>query len=86
MTDNQIPIDMKRVLVLLTFIMTVVSCNRINPFLTAWENEYGIPDFEQIKEKHYIPAIEFGILQQQSEIDAIIADSNAPTFENVVAA
>ena len=86
MTDNKIPIDMKRVLVLLTFIMTVVSCNRINPFLTAWENEYGIPDFEQIKEKHYIPAIEFGILQQQSEIDAIIADSNAPTFENVVAA
>ena len=86
MTDNQIPIDMKRVLVLLTFIMTVVSCNRINPFLTAWENEYGIPDFEQIKDKHYIPAIEFGILQQQSEIDAIIADSNAPTFENVVAA
>lgn len=86
MTDNQIPIDMKRVLVLLTFIMTVVSCNRINPFLTAWENEYGIPDFEQIKEKHYIPAIEFGILQQQSEIDAIIADSNAPTFDNVVAA
>ena len=66
--------------------MAVVSCNSINPFLTEWENEYRIPDFSQIKEKHYIPAIEMGIRQQQSEIDAIIANSEAPTFENVVVA
>ena len=66
--------------------MAVVSCNRINPFFEEWENEYGIPDFGKIEEKHYIPAIEFGILQQQSEIDAIIANSEDPTFENVVVA
>ena len=76
--------NMKRVLILMSIIMTAVSCN--NPFLSEWDNEYGIPDFGKIKEKHYIPAIEFGILQQQSEIDAIIANSEAPTFENVVVA
>ena len=62
---------MKRILTLSAIIMAVVSCNSINPFLTEWENEYRIPDFSQIKEKHYIPAIEMGIRQQQSEIDAI---------------
>ena len=67
-------------------VMAAVSCNRINPFLAEWETPYGIPDFTQVKEKHYIPAIEFGILQQQAEIDAIIANPDAPTFENVVEA
>ncbi len=65
--------------------MTMVSCND-NPFLTEWNTPYGIPDFTQIKEKHYIPAIEYGIRQQQSEIDAIISNSETPTFENVVEA
>ena len=77
---------MKRILLILTVIMAAVSYNRINPFLTEWDTPYGIPDFEQIKEKHYVPAVEMGILQQQSEIDAIIANSEAPTFENVVVA
>ena len=66
--------------------MAAVSCNRSNPFLTEWENEYRIPSFDQIEEAHYIPAIEAGIAQQQAEIEAIIADSAEPTFENVVVA
>ena len=77
---------MKRILILFTIIMAAVSCNRSNPFLTEWENEYRIPSFDQIEEKHYIPAIEAGIAQQQAEIDAIIADTAAATFENVVVA
>ncbi len=77
---------MKRILIALSIIMAAVSCNRDNPFLTEWQTPYGIPDFTQIKEKHYIPAIEQGIWQQQGEIDAIIANPNAPTFENVVEA
>ncbi len=77
---------MKKIILIFTIVMAAVSCNRINPFLTEWETPYGIPDFGQIKEKHYIPAIELGIRQQQSEIDAIIANSDTPTFENVVEA
>ena len=77
---------MKRILILFTIIMAAVSCNRSNPFLSEWENEYRIPSFDQIEEKHYIPAIEAGIAQQQAEIDAIIADTAEPTFENVVVA
>ena len=77
---------MRKLSLIAIVIMAAVSCNRINPFLSEWDTPYGIPDFEQIKEKHYVPAVEMGILQQQSEIDAIIANSEAPTFENVVVA
>ena len=77
---------MKRILLITTIIMAAISCNNINPFLTEWDTPYGIPDFTQIREKHYIPAIEMGIRQQQGEIDAIIANADAPTFENVVEA
>ncbi len=77
---------MRRIIIALAIIMATVSCNRINPFLAEWDTPYGIPDFTQIKEKHYIPAIEYGIRQQQGEIDAIIANSETPTFKNVVEA
>ncbi len=77
---------MKRILPLIFVAMAMISCNRNNPFLTEWDTPYGIPDFNSIQEKHYIPAIEAGIRQQQTEIDAIIANPDAPTFGNVVEA
>ncbi len=66
--------------------MATMSCTDKNPFLSEWDTPYGIPDFGKIEEKHYIPAIEEGIRQQEAEIDAIIANTDAPTFENVVEA
>ncbi len=63
-----------------------MSCTDKNPFLSEWDTPYGIPDFGKIEEKHYIPAIEEGIRQQEAEIAAIIANTEAPTFENVVEA
>ena len=64
--------------------MTAVSCT--NPFLTSWDTPYGIPDFGSIKEKHYIPAIKAGIQQQEAEIAAIVENTEAPTYANVVEA
>ena len=75
---------MKKILFTLSVIMTVVSCT--NPFLSSWNTPYSIPDFGKVKEKHYLPAVEEGIRQQQAEIDAIIANQEAPTFANVVEA
>ena len=77
---------MKRILLITTIIMAAVSCTTKNPFLAEWDTPYSIPDFTQIQEKHYIPAIEAGIEQQQNEIEAIIANTDAPTFANVVEA
>lgn len=77
---------MKRILFILTLVMLVSSCKQFNPFLGDWKTPYGIPDFESIKESDYIPAVKFGIRQQEGQIDAIIANGNAPDFENTVAA
>ena len=66
--------------------LALAACNRTNPFLTEWDTPYGIPPFEKIKASDYIPAIKAGIEQQQAEIDAIVANEEAPTFENTIAA
>ena len=80
---------MKKILLTTVFIVAAVACapkKADNPFLAEWDTPYGIPDFEAVEESHYLPAVEAGIEQQQAEIDAIIANPDAPTFENVVAA
>ena len=77
---------MKRISILLSIMIAAVSCSTANPFLAEWDTPYGIPDFTKIQEKHYIPAIQAGIAQQESEIQAIIDNQDAPTFENVVEA
>ena len=77
---------MKKLILGATVIMSAVACNNQNPLLSEWNTPYGIPDFGAVKEKHYIPAVEAGIAQQQAEIDAIIANQEAPTFANVVEA
>ena len=77
---------MKKVIISLAVIMAAVSCSTSNPFLSEWDTPYGIPDFTKIQEKHYIPAIEAGIAQQESELQAIIDNADAPTFANVVEA
>ncbi len=77
---------MKKTSLITAVIMASVSCTTPNPFLTGWDTPYGIPDFSKVKENHYVEAVEAGVAQQQAEIDAIIANTEAPTFENVVAA
>ena len=77
---------MKRILTSLAIIMAAVSCSTQNPFFSEWDTPFGIPDFNKIQEKHYIPAIEEGIRQQEAEIAAIVENEAAPTFENVVVA
>ena len=66
--------------------MALMSCNNSNPFLSDWNTPYSIPDFSAVQEKHYIPAVEAGIAQQEAEIQAIIDNQDAPTFANVVEA
>ncbi len=57
-----------------------------NPFFKEWTTPYGVPPFDEIKVEHYVPAIKEGIKQHQSEIDAIVANNDEPTFENTILA
>lgn len=61
------------------------SCtNRENPFLTDWNTPYGIPPFLEIQTDNYIPAIQAGIEQQKKEIEDIVNNQDAPTFDNTI--
>ena len=62
------------------------SCSRNNPFLEEWNTPYGIPPFDEIQLSDYIPAVTAGIEQQKQELDAILTNPDAPTFNNTVAA
>ena len=57
-----------------------------NPFYKEWSTPFGVPPFDEIKVEHYVPATVEGIKQHQAEIDAIVANSAAPTFENTILA
>ncbi len=63
----------------------MISCSNLNPFFGEWDTPYGLPPFDEISEKDYLVAIKYGIHQQSSEIDAIIARDAEPTFENTIA-
>jgi len=63
------------------------SCdNKMNPLLTDSTLPYGAPQFDKIKTEHYLPAFEQTITEAKAEIDAIVNNPDAPTFENTIAA
>lgn len=57
-----------------------------NPLLTESKLPYGAPQFDKIKNEHYIPAFEQGIAEAKAEVDAIVACEDAPTFANTIEA
>ena len=57
-----------------------------NPFLTESKAPFGAPEFDKIKNEHYLPAFEAGIAEAKAEIDAIVANQEEPTFENTIEA
>ncbi len=57
-----------------------------NPFFTEYTTPFGVPPFDKIEVAHYKPAFLKGIEEQSKEIDAIVNNSEAPTFENTIVA
>ena len=64
----------------------ITSCNMENPLLTESPLPYGAPQFDKIENKHYLPAFKQGIKEGKEEIDAIVNNPEAPTFENTIVA
>ena len=63
------------------------SCSKSqheNPFMKPYETEYQIPPFDKIEISDYMPAFEAGIAEANARIDSIIANPEAPTFENTI--
>ena len=58
-----------------------------NPLLAPWTGPYGgVPPFDRVEAAHFGPAFEAALAERRAEIEAIVANPEAPTFENTVAA
>ena len=78
---------MKKKLIIAGAVLALFTgCNMKNPFLTESSAPYGAPEFDKIKNEHYLPAFEAGIAEGKAEIDAIVANEEEPTFENTIEA
>ena len=57
-----------------------------NPFLCESTLEHGAFPFDKVSIEHYRPAFEAGMKAEDEEIDAIVNNPEAPTFENTIVA
>ncbi|WP_270419636.1 M3 family metallopeptidase [Bacteroides intestinalis] len=79
----------KKCIFILATTCMMYSCTtqtETNPFLSEFQTEHGVPPFDKIKLEHYEPAFLKGIEEQNANIDAIVNNSETPTFENVIVA
>jgi peptidyl-dipeptidase Dcp len=57
-----------------------------NPFFAESTLPYQMPQFDKIKDEHYAPALDRGMSEQRTEVDAIANSADAATFENTIVA
>ena len=55
-----------------------------NPFFQPSPLPYGLPPFADITDDHFGPAFDRGMAEQLAEVEAIVANPDAATFENTV--
>lgn len=57
-----------------------------NPFFQDYNTPFGTIPYSVIKNDHYVPAVNKGIEETKAEINAIVNNTDAPTFENTLEA
>ena len=72
----------KLVLALLLALLYLPLAAQDNPLLVTPTTPFQTPPFDRIQNAHYLPAVQEGIRQHQAEIDAIINNPEAATFDN----
>ena len=80
----------KTLMTILVSGLMLASCSKQevsdNPLLQKWDTPFETAPFEKIKVEHYLPAFEAAIAEHNTEIQAIIDNAEAPTFDNTIAA
>ncbi|QBF84449.1 M3 family peptidase [Shewanella maritima] len=57
-----------------------------NPFFSEYGTFFEMPNFDKIKNEHYLPAFKAGIAELQVEIAAIANNPETPNFANTIEA
>jgi peptidyl-dipeptidase Dcp len=77
-------------LLLIGACIIATSCNtnktEMNPLLSEFDTPFGVPPYHLVSHDHYLPAFNEAMELQIREIDAIVDNSDTPTFENTIAA
>ena len=79
----------KLIFMLLVVAIGATSCKKEvceNPFFCDWDTPFGVPPFDLIKLEHFKPAFIKGMEQEMAEVDAIVNNTEEPTFENTIKA
>ena len=66
--------------------LTACNAKHDNPVLQDSSLPFGAPEFAKYESTDYEPAFMEGFEEQRAEIDAIVANPDAPTFDNTIAA
>lgn len=70
--------------------LVIQSCNQTvntdNPFFSQYDTPFGVPPFDKIMNRHYLPAFREGIKQHNAELQAIIDNPESATFANTIEA
>ncbi|MDO4758637.1 MAG: M3 family metallopeptidase [Rikenellaceae bacterium] len=77
---------MKRLLAMAMAITLCGCAEQKNPLFEEFDAPFGIAPFAEITIDHYREAMLRGMEEQKAEIEAIINNPEAPTFENTIAA
>lgn len=64
----------------------LVHMKESNPLLSPSSLPLLAPEFDKIKDEHFLPAFEVGIQEQLKEIEQIATNKAVPTFENTIEA
>ena len=75
---------MKKLNFIFIFLCMMNLAQGQNPFFERYDTPHGTAPFHLIKNEHYEPALREGIRRHQAEIDAIVANPEAPTFANTI--
>jgi peptidyl-dipeptidase Dcp len=89
--DNPMPTSTKFAVALLaaalgTTMNATAALPPDNPFARESTLPYKLPPLDRIKNEHYVPALEAGMVEQRQEVAAIASNKAAPTFENTIVA
>lgn len=57
-----------------------------NPFFSEYNTPFEVPPFDKIKVEHYKPAFLQGMEEESKEVEAIVNNPEAATFENTIVA
>jgi len=85
---------MNKLILFITMILfSITACrngasnaDESNPLLATWNTLHQTPPFDEIENKHFIPAFDAALKEARDEVDKIIEDKAEPTFENTIIA